>query len=264
MDREQFELHAHMEDRHWWFLGRRRILLAIASELLPEGVDCSVVDLGCGTGGNTAALALRFRAVGIDHNAGAIELARARFPEIEFTVASAADDDIRNLLHGADLVISSDVMEHVEDDRAFLHGILASLDPDARLLLTVPAHPDLWSPHDVALGHYRRYTPETLRALWSDEPVRAELVTFFNARLFLLARLERMLTRRRGETRGEHHTDLSLPPPPINRALARVFAGEVGRLVSALRGEARPFANGLSLMAVLRRLPPPPVTSVAS
>jgi SAM-dependent methyltransferase len=195
-----------------------------------------------------------FHARGLDLDPLAIELARERFPELEFTRASVFDPFARELIRESDLVVSSDVMEHVEDDRAFLAGILEAMSPGARLLVTVPAHPGLWSQHDVSLGHFRRYLPDTLRAVWAGQPVEEEFLSFFNSRLFPLARAERVATRLRGTTRGAHQTDLTLPPGPINRLLARVFSGEAGRLLRAYGGRGRAFRNGLSMLAVLRRV----------
>jgi SAM-dependent methyltransferase len=252
MDRRQFELHAHMEDRHWWFLGRRRILLAMAAATAPRGDASSILDLGCGTGGITAALANQFGTRGIDRDPHAIELARTRFPHLEFRVAEPGDPVADELIGESDLVVSSDVMEHIADDRAFLDHIIAALSPGARILLTVPAHPELWSPHDVALGHHRRYTANTLRTVWDGRPVTPEFFSFFNSRLFPLARASRAISQIRGSSAGLQQTDLSLPPAPVNRILAKIFGGEARRLVCAHAGQARPFANGLSLMAVLR------------
>lgn len=252
MDPEQFRLHAFMEDRHWWFLGRRRILRTLAAPLLPASADRHVVDLGCGTGGNAAAFAADCTVVGVDPDPGAIALARARFPSVTFRVGDvgAAGEAIE----GADLVLLTDVLEHVDDDVGLLRAAARRAVPGARLLLTVPAHPELWSGHDVALGHRRRYTAASFRRLWEEVPVEAVLVSPFNARLYPVARALRLL-RRRG-TDVERRTDLRLPPAPVNRLLARIFGGEAGRLARALRGAAPPYRDGLSLLAVLRRSEP--------
>jgi 2-polyprenyl-3-methyl-5-hydroxy-6-metoxy-1,4-benzoquinol methylase len=253
MDRDQFELHAYMEDRHWWFLGRRRILAALCEELLGSSTGAAVVDLGCGTGGNAAALARDHRVVGLDAHPDAISLARERFPAVEFRHGSVFDDTGVEALARADLVVCTDVAEHVEDDVAFVDAIVESLPPGGHLLITVPAHPGMWSPHDVAMGHYRRYTPRTFEQLLSSDRVDLGLFSYYNTRLFPLARVERVLSRVRGKTRGAHQTDLTLPPAPLNRALASIFAGESSRLLGLMRGARRPYPTGLSLIASVRR-----------
>lgn len=243
-----------MQDRHWWFLGRREIFRALAARLGPLSPATRVLDLGCGTGANTAAFAVDCSTVGIDPSPAAIALARERFPGVEFQVAEVRDAGER--IERADLVLLTDVMEHVEDDVGLLRGVLARQTPGAHVLLTVPAHPELWAEHDVALGHRRRYTAESFRRLWRGTDAQPRLVSFFNTRLYPVARLFRLATRRRRASAGPVGTDLGLPPAPVNRVLARIFAGEAGRLAGALGGTAAPYRAGLSLLAVLRRPEP--------
>jgi 2-polyprenyl-3-methyl-5-hydroxy-6-metoxy-1,4-benzoquinol methylase len=78
MQAAQFELHAQIEDRHWWFVGRRRILNDLIRAILPPTHNSTIVDVGCGTGGNLASLAADYECVGIDSSRHAIELAAAR------------------------------------------------------------------------------------------------------------------------------------------------------------------------------------------
>ena len=92
MQHEQFQLHADIEERHWWFVGRRRILCRLVAEVLPPSPQAAIVDVGCGTGGNIAALADRYPCVGIDTSAEAIELARRRFPKVQFIAGRAPND----------------------------------------------------------------------------------------------------------------------------------------------------------------------------
>jgi 2-polyprenyl-3-methyl-5-hydroxy-6-metoxy-1,4-benzoquinol methylase len=69
-----------------------------------------------------------------------------------------------------DRILLLDVIEHVADDHAFLGGILSDLlAPGGRVLVSVPAYQALFSRHDVALGHYRRYSPRQGRALLDAE-----------------------------------------------------------------------------------------------
>ena len=58
-----------------------------------------------------------------------------------------------------DIVIMLDVLEHIEDDAAFLQQeVVPRLKPESTLVISVPAHPSLFTSHDTFLGHYRRYT----------------------------------------------------------------------------------------------------------
>lgn len=251
MDVEQFELHAEMEDRHWWFLGRRRILQTVVDRLVPASAGRLVVDIGCGTGGNIGSLAERYTTVGIDTSSAAIELARARFPNTRFWCGELADAPV-DLDSDADLFLLTDVLEHVADDVLLLSTLLSRCKAGAHVLITVPANPRLWSSHDVALGHHRRYDVDRLRRMWDGLPVEVRLLSHFNSRLYVPIRLVRWLTGRFGTSAGPLGTDLNLPPRPVNRLLTYIFAGEADALVAALCGSGSgAYRAGASLIAVL-------------
>ncbi|UCC73371.1 MAG: class I SAM-dependent methyltransferase [Gemmatimonadota bacterium] len=252
MDVDQFELHAEMEDRHWWFLGRRHILQTLVGQLVPAGAGKLVVDVGCGTGGNIGALGEHYATVGIDTSATAIDLARRRFPRTRFWCGELAEAP-GDLDADADLFLLTDVIEHVSDDFLLLSTLLARCKVGAHVLITVPANPHLWSSHDVALGHYRRYDVARFRRVWDGLPVDLRLLSYFNARLYPPIRLIRWVTRRLGGSAGRLGTDLSVPPASINRVLARIFAGE-GKVLARRLDEngSGGYRAGASLVAVLR------------
>ncbi len=252
MQHDQFQLHADIEQRHWWFVGRRRILCRLAEEVLPPAPQSLVVDVGCGTGGNIAALADRYRCVGIDTSAEAVELARRRFPNVQF-IAGRAPQDLGELAGQAKLVLLTDVLEHVADDYALFSELLAAASPGCHFLLTVPADESLWSEHDESFGHYRRYDPARLEGVWSGLPVTTLLVSYFNSRLLPAVRWIRARNRRRGRAAGRAGTDFWLPSRTVNALLTAIFAGEAGRLMAALRGRKRGYRAGASLVALLRR-----------
>ncbi len=252
MDASQLALHAEMEERHWWFLGRRRILCALLTPLLPAGEERLVVDVGCGTGGNVGALAREYRVVGIDTSETAIELARERFPGARFWCGKLADLP-RQVDAGAELYLLMDVLEHVPDDFLLLSTLLARCHEGTHVLITVPAHEHLWSGHDEALGHYRRYDAERLKATWEGLPVSVRLLSYFNARLYPVVRAVRWLSRRSRHSYGRMGTDLRVPAGAVNRLLAGCLGGESRVLVGALEGRrGRAYRTGSSMVAVLR------------
>jgi SAM-dependent methyltransferase len=252
---EIFERQAALEDRHWWFTGRRAILRAITHRLLPPHAGGTLLDVGCGTGGNLGALAPGYRAAGLEPSPVAIQIARQRFPSVTFV---QGDDPalLRPFARTPCHVLLNDVLEHVPDDFLLFSRLVALLPVGATVLLTVPAETALWSPHDLALSHYRRYSVDRLRRVWKGLPVRERLVSPCNSRLYPFARLHRAVAawRALGGPGGE--ADLALPIAPVNRLLAAVFASEQRRLLRSLGGDGRPaFWRGVSLLAVLERLP---------
>jgi SAM-dependent methyltransferase len=241
-----------MEDQHWWFLARRQILCSLASESLPANTTGLVVDVGCGTGGNTAALAEDFSVHGIDASPTAIEIARGRFPELTFTCGDASEI-LKKDGDSVSLFLISDVLEHVRDDFLMLTRLFALARPGALFLITVPAEMALWSEHDESHGHYRRYSQERFERLWQGLPLTPLLVSYFNARLYPVIKLARMVSQMRGKSSGLAGTDLTLPPRPVNAMLQSIFAGEQKRLLSVLQNRTRGYRRGVSLIALLRR-----------
>ena len=252
MQDELFELHASVEEQHWWFTARREIVRRLLSRVVPPGEGKRLVDLGCGTGGNLAALAGDWSCAGFDPSPRAIGLARESFPSLEFRCTESQRTDVPEL-ETADGVLLLDVLEHVQADAAVLASVVERMPPGAHLLLTVPADPRLWSSHDEAFGHLRRYEDGRLVGLWRDLPVTARLVSPFNSRLYPIIRLVRALNRRR-PGHGPRSGGLEVPARLVNRLLYRTFAGEATRLLEAVDvGGARPFRRGASWVAVLRR-----------
>ncbi len=250
--RDEIQEHnGSIEDRHWWFAARRRILTALVDEIA-GGRRLRIVDIGCSTGGNAGSLAAAHDVLGFDASEAAIRIARAKFPKARFEVATDLAA-IRAAARTADLILLMDVIEHVEDDFDLVSSIAAELRPNAHILITVPAHPELWSAHDVASQHWRRYTEPRLVRVWRDLPLDARLVTPCNALLAPLVRVARRLRRRREPVHGTG-ADLAVPSAPINALLRWTFERESGALVNALRaGSPAPYRDGISLLAILRR-----------
>ena len=163
--------------------------------------------------------------------------------------------DFRELLRGRwhdyDVVLLADVLEHVEHHHEFLRDLVAQLKPGATLIITVPAHPWLWSPHDAALGHFRRYTQATLRETWAALPVRTHFLSHFNTLLLPLIALARYAAPK-PTTATATHTDLQQHGPVMDRLLYAIFNAET----FWLRHARLPW--GCSALAVLQKLAPRP------
>jgi SAM-dependent methyltransferase len=249
---DQFQLHADIEERHWWFVGRRRILRRLIDEALAAESGATIIDVGCGTGGNVASLADRYECVGIDTSSEAVDFARQRFDGVRF-LAGRAPDDLDEFLSRAKLFLMTDVLEHVADDYAMFSKLLAAARPGSYFLLTVPADESLWSEHDESFGHYRRYDRARFEGVWSGLPVKPMLVSYFNSRLLPVIRAIRAWNRRRRHASGRAGTDFWMPNRLANGFLTNLFAGEADRLVYALHGLKSGYSSGASLVALLRR-----------
>ena len=261
MQPEQFQLHSEIEETHWWFVARRRIMRRLVHRVLPPSPETTIVDLGCGTGANIAALADEYRCIGIDTSDEAINLAAARYSNVEFR-AGREPEDLGPWMREARLVMMMDVLEHVSDDIDFFSRIFSATGDGAYFLLTVPADAGLWSGHDESFGHLRRYDIERFARLWQGLPVRTHLLSYFNSRLYPAVKLIRRWNRRRDRTSGVAGTDFKMPPAWLDYLLARIFAGEAEVLLRHFDPAGRSpkhggYTAGVSLVALLQRLPGP-------
>ena len=253
MDSPQFHVHAVIEQSHWWFLGRRHIVKTLLNELVPPHGKPPIVDIGCGTGGVTAFFSNEYACTGIDPSAEGIAFAKERFPASQF-INGNAPADVLPQMRDAKAVLLLEVLEHVKQDKAFVHDLIAAMQPGAYFIVMAPADPSMWSPHDAGFGHYRRYTDHTFRALWEGEPVEEMLVSMCNTRLYWLAKFVRFLARLKGSAWGPGDTDLATPPGPINTLLAKIFMSEAATLLRAMRTKTPTGrTKGVSIIAVLRK-----------
>ena len=218
-----------LEDRHWWYRERRALVARAIRGLLP-GV---ALDVGAAGGGNTRVLhTAGWRAAALEYGEeGARVCAERSIPVLrgDATRLPLAPESL-------DLVVAYDVLEHIEDDAAAAKEVFELLRPGGVFLVAVPCDPALWSAHDEAVGHVRRYTrPELLSLLagagFTVEEVRSWMVLLRPA----------VALRRRSST----GSDLDDPPGWLNAALGAVVAVErrlpVGRL------------PGVSLLVTARR-----------
>lgn len=252
MNADQLEIFSEIEERHWWFVARRKIIVQMIKEILPADSGATVLDIGCGTGGNLRALKDAYRCWGVDASWRAIELAKKQHAGIEF-IHLADESQLEHLASKADLILMTDVLEHVAEDATFFSRIVAAARPQTYLLLTVPADMSLWSKHDETVLHYRRYDEDRFRSIWRQLPIKTKLISHFNSRLYFAIKLARWTARLRGCSLGPGGMDFVLPGPMMNRLLLKIFAGEARRLMQQLRGVKRGFSRGVSLIALLQR-----------
>ena len=241
MERKVYDQMADLDSRHWWFTARHRILDGVIERIVQPPKDARILELGAGTGHNLAMLS-RFGSVEASElDAGARELASKRLGR---PVVEAALPDLSMFPAGIyDLIALLDVLEHVPDDRGSLVAIKDRLKPGGSLLLTVPINPWMWSAHDVAHHHHRRYRKRDIEAMAKEAGYEIELISPFNSLLFPPIAAVRLL----GKLTGKDDSDDAMPPGPVNAALDAIFGLErslIGRV---------PMPFGVSLLAVLRR-----------
>lgn len=232
---------AAVEESHWWFVGRRKILVSLLEQLdLPPRAN--ILEIGAGTGGNLLMLSAfgRVSAIEMDARARAfaIEKTKGQVP----VEAGICPYTIPAFPVDFDLVCMFDVLEHIVEDRETLSEVRTRLAPGGRVLVTVPAYQWLWGPHDESLHHKRRYTAGSLRRCAEAAGYHVQKISYFNSLLFPLAVAARLKDRL---SAGSAATGTAVPARPLNSLLAMVFGAERHLLRKAT------LPVGVSLYAVL-------------
>lgn len=220
MDRAVYDRMAEIDGEHWWFAARRKIVAALIERQVAPRPGARILEMGCGTGSNLALLQRygRVDAVEPDDPARALASRRSGIP-----VKGGLLPDGVDLADGAyDLIVLLDVLEHIPDDLGALKALRPKLATGGRILVTVPAMPWLWSAHDAAHHHQRRYTAKTLTRLFEAAGYRIRHRTYFNTLLFPLVVAARAVGRLTGREGG----DDAMPPGPVNRLLETLFGSE--------------------------------------
>lgn len=226
MERDEYRRMFDLETTYWWFVGRRALVrdwvaAALRRQASPAP-ERRLLDVGCGTGANAAMLTDFGWVIGTDASAEALawsrrrglrSLARCRAEQLCF-----ADDTF-------DVVTALDMLEHTDDDLKALAELHRVCKPGGVLIVTVPAYGFLWSAHDEALHHRRRYAPRELHDKLTAMGFEVERLSHFMCGLFipvLLLRLWQSL-RKRGV---RPQSDLRPLPTWLNRLLIGLLGGE--------------------------------------
>jgi SAM-dependent methyltransferase len=261
VDEALYHLHARFEETYWWFAAKNRIVLSLveryaplppavgpaaaapASSASPAPARAKACDIGCGAGGLLAGLARRFDAVGVEMS----PIGRDYCAKRGLSVVDGALPDRLPLTPGVfDVVVISEVLEHVDDDAGSVGAAARLLRPGGILVCTVPAHPWMWSAHDVHNHHRRRYTGAGYRRLFEGKGLEKVVMSPYNAATFVpmaVVRIGRRVLKSEPEA-GELRT----LPRALNWALCEAFAVE-RHLLARVR---LPF--GVSLISVHRKL----------
>lgn len=239
MEASVYAQEAIVEATHWWFVGRRKLF---TNELAQAGVsnDARVLDIGTSTGTNLRMLReLRYQHVtGLDSSQDAIRFCEEKglgpVRRGDVCAMPFADESF-------DLVLATDIVEHVDDDIRAVQEIARVLAPGGTVLITVPAFESLWGLQDKVAQHKRRYTRKMLAQIIAGAPLQVTRCYYFNYLLFApiwLARKLIWLLNIQLESEAQVNTGA------LNRILSLVFKLDI-RTASMIHP---PF--GVSILAI--------------
>jgi len=231
METDVYRLMDELAGHHWWFRGREAIIQALLGKIaLPSRPR--VLDAGCGTGANLQLYSRFGAAEGFDPSPDAVAYCQRRGLE---NVRQGTMEEIPFEASSFELLMATDVLEHVPDEERGMRELWRVAAPGASLVLTVPAYEWLWSQEDVRLGHIRRYTRPALCALARRTGWEPTFDTYFNAVLLAPIAIARKLRQSVG-SRGS--AELALTPRVLDPLLSL-----------PMRLDARMIAAGVSIPA---------------
>lgn len=254
-DASGFDMLFQMQEKHFWYRGRHRFLLAAFDRFTRlQQTPLSAVDLGGGAGGWVRYLAEhrmnRFKNIALaDSSISALTLAKNVLP----ARAQSYQVDLMNLgwENKWDCAFLLDVIEHLPDDTEALRQTAKALKPGGYLFISTPALKQFWSYNDELASHLRRYSRKDyhdLAVLTGLELCDARYFMFFLSPLYLLSRarpgIAKMTDSAKQALMIKQH---AIPTKPINSTLSLIFAAETPV------GHWMRFPWGTSILGVFRK-----------
>lgn len=248
MDLTYEQKYHQLEEEHWWFTGRRDAVRKLIHSLqVPHTAD--ILEIGCSAGPLQQILKTDgyTSLTGIDISEKAIALARYRgVPNVSVMDGARLDFPDASF----DLLLASDVLEHIEDEVQAVREWTRVLRPGGQMIVFVPAFQMLWTRHDEVNHHYRRYTAAHLRRVLQEAGLQLERSSYWNTTLFFptsAMRLAQRVLPRPAPSNGVDTGDLKKFPGWLNSLLSILLKTENNFLRHA------PLPVGVSVFAVARK-----------
>lgn len=233
-----------LESFYWWFVARRRLLESLMQEVTGEFTNPVILDVGCGTGINFSVLSRFGDTISTDAAGEALWFCKSR--GLSGLVQSGGE----SLPFGSssfDVVTALDVLEHLDNDLEAMGELLRVTKENGVLVITVPAYGFLWSEHDEALHHRRRYAASELRNKLTNAGFDVERITYYITLLFfpiLFLRFVQSVSKKSIQAKTSH----VILPGWLNRVLIWILGFE-RRLLRWMN-----FPFGVSLVCLARKV----------
>ena len=235
-DPKSFHLLAEIEDDHFWFVPRNRLLSALAEKHFPSAER--ILEIGCGNGTVLSALArseTQRHLVGSELHPSGLVVARQRLGN----KAELVQMDARRIMaeDAFDVIGAYDVIEHIVEDEDVLRSAYRALRTGGGMVISVPQHPWLWSTADEVAYHERRYKRGEMEQKLVKNGFRVVFSTSFCSTLLPMMIASRFMERRRQKSGGEQAmSDIEAKPPAvINTILKAVLQAEVSSILAGIR-----------------------------
>ena len=192
MELAEYEQMHKQEQNYWWHIGRREILRRVLAKWLSPQDNKQVLDIGCGTGINYWWLKEWGEVTGVDSSPEALNYCRQ---QQAYDALVQIDGTNLELPDKFDLAVAFDVLEHITEDETALKSWWQAIKLGGYLMITVPAYQWLWSAHDQALHHYRRYSVGELKTKFRKAGFTIQFISPFFFFTFPVVVLVRLFTK---------------------------------------------------------------------
>ncbi|MCD9186242.1 MAG: class I SAM-dependent methyltransferase [Pyrinomonadaceae bacterium] len=223
MEQHTYGIMNDVEDKHWWFVGRRAILEEFLRQIIrnrkSEVRNPKILDVGCGTGANLEMLAQFGESEGVDVSDDALAFCKAKGLRVHKGLAEKlpfADESF-------DVVTALDVVEHLDDDVAGLKEMHRVLKTGGKTLIFVPAFMWLWGVQDDISNHRIRYTKKQIVERLKKAGFTIERATYANWTFFAPILAGRTLMKITGiKPESENNVNVSA----LNGIFGKIFSSE--------------------------------------
>jgi SAM-dependent methyltransferase len=197
MELDYEQLYHQVEDKHWWFTSRQNLIAQYVSKNWGYK-KLDILEIGNSSGILTQILENKgHNVIGIDISPRAIENAKER--GINSILMDGSKPNFPGLKF--DLIIASDVLEHLKDDISSVRNWKDLLKEDGYILAFVPAHRFLWSKFDDLNCHYKRYSLKEFKSVFTQNGLMVKQFTYWNFLMFFPVFLLRSFFKLLGENK---------------------------------------------------------------
>lgn len=238
-----------LENTHWWFRGRRRILFHLLDKYIPAREDLKIMDVGCGYGGMLDGLSERGYVLGMEVDMGSARFCRERGFK---GVCLGSGYRLPLLQDSVDVITLFDTIEHIDNDEKVLGECVRALKPGGFIMVSVPAYQFLYADNDRMAHHKRRYTLSQLKRKVGRAGAEKVKGTYYNVILFPLILPVILLLKAKQALRGPlppgeiGASNLSYRYPRLVRAVLEFIFSSERHILSRI---SSPFGHSIALIA---------------
>ncbi len=243
MEQYTYDILYQVEETHWWYVGRRNVILDQIARFYQGHKKLRLLDIGCGAGIFMKYLEPYGEVIGLDISSDALRFCQQR----DFSHLIRGEGGALPFFENTfDILTANDLLEHLDNDIAGLQEFRRVLKSDGRLFLFVPAYQFLWSLQDEISHHKRRYTRRQLSCIINAAGFKLERITYANTLLFSVIFVGRQVLKILRHIK-DIKTENNLHPGWSNKLLTSIFCLEI----PILRRMRLPF--GVSIIAVCQK-----------